>query len=110
VATSIYIYCPAGEEGAARCDLEDDLEEFFGSAAECVGGGSGVKGFNIDFELADGEDVELWVSRLRQFLQQMRVRPSTYFSVYPDDWEEGMPRRRVEVFGEDGRLTDQTPV
>lgn len=107
MATSIYIYCPSGEEGATRGTLEYDLEEFFGSAAECVGGGSGTKGFNIDFELADNEDVEAWVHRLRQFLQQARVRPSTYFVVYPDDWEPEMPRRRVEVFGEDRWLTEQ---
>jgi hypothetical protein len=42
MVTSIYIYCPAGEEGTRRGDLENDVEDFFGSAAECVGGGSGV--------------------------------------------------------------------
>jgi hypothetical protein len=31
---------------------------------------SGNLGFNLDFELADGEDLESWVVRLREFLKQ----------------------------------------
>jgi hypothetical protein len=103
--TSVYIFCPSGEEGASRGVLEDELEEFFGAAAELSGGGGGVKGFNIDFELADGEDVDEWVSRLRQFLVQLRVRRGTRIQVFPDGWEHGMSWRRVEVFGSDQWVT-----
>jgi hypothetical protein len=105
MGTSIYIYCPSGEEGALRGDLEDDVEGFLGDAAEFVGGGSGVQGFNLDFELAEDEDVELWIGRLREFLKQANARPSTFFEVFPEDWEPGMPWRRIEVFGEDRWLT-----
>lgn len=86
--TDVYIYCPSGEEGAIRGDLEYDLEDFFGAAARFSGGG-GVPGFNLDFELADGEDVEAWVVRLRDFLIQANARPSTFFEVFPDGWEPG---------------------
>jgi hypothetical protein len=106
VGVSIYIYFPAASEGAGRNDLEDDLEEdFFSGAAELTGAGSGVSGSNLDFELADGEDVEQWVIRLRDYLRQGEARPGTFFEVFPEGWEPGMAWRRVEVFGEDRRLT-----
>ena len=50
MATCLYIYCPSGEDGAIRCDLEIDIENFFGQAARNVGGGGGEAGFNLDFE------------------------------------------------------------
>ena len=87
--TVIYIYCPSHGEGACRSDLEDAVEEFFGTAAEFSGGGSGNRGFNLDFELADGEDVEAWVVRLREFLKQIQARAGTLFEVFPDDWQPG---------------------
>jgi hypothetical protein len=34
VGANIYIYCPSGVPGLARCDLEEELEAFFGGAAE----------------------------------------------------------------------------
>ena len=105
--TDIYVYCPAGEEGPIRGDLEWELEEFFGTAAFMSGGGGGLMGFNLDFELADGEDVELWTDRLKSFLAGIGVRPSTFFTVFPDGWEPGMPWRRVEVFGQDRWLTER---
>lgn len=104
----IYVYCPAGEEeGLIRGDLEYELEEFFGEAALVSGGGGGLMGFHIDFELADGQDVDAWVERLKVFLVQVGVRPSTFFTVYPDGWEPGTPWRRVEVFGTDRWLTEK---
>jgi hypothetical protein len=103
----IYIYCPTGEQGAMRGDLEDEVEEFFGGAAECVGGGSGVQGFNLDFELADGQDVESWVIGLREFLQQANARPSTFFEVFPENWKPGMAWRRIDLIGAERWLTQR---
>jgi hypothetical protein len=106
---SIYIYCPPGKSGIARADLEYELEEFFGGAAEDCGAGSGKAGFNLDFELEDGEDPDAWADRLKAFLQKVGVRPGTFFTVYPDGWEEGMEWRNVEVFGRDRRMTKPDP-
>lgn len=106
--TDIYIYSPPsveGVEGACRSDLEDALEDFFDRAAESTGAGSGALGFNLDYALADGEDVEAWVARLRAFLRQANARPGTAFDVFPTGWEPGMPWRRVEVYGTDRWLT-----
>jgi hypothetical protein len=107
VGADIYIYCPSGEEGAARGDLEYDLENFLGSAGEITGGGAGTKGYNIDIALADGEDLEQWISRLKGFLQLAGVRKSTFFEVFPPDWEPGMEWRRFEVFGGETHLTQR---
>jgi hypothetical protein len=107
MGANIYIYCPSGQSGLARCDLEEELETFFGDAAEDVGAGSGKLGFNLDYELAGGEDHEAWADRLRVFLKQVGVRPGTVFDVFPDGWEPGMEWRRVKVFGEDRRLTSR---
>jgi hypothetical protein len=68
VAANIYVYCPAGADGLSRCDLEAELEAFFGGAAEDCGAGSGIKGFNLDYELADVEDPDTWAERLKPFL------------------------------------------
>jgi hypothetical protein len=108
MSTSIYIYFPAGEKGASRNDLEDDLEDdFFGSAAEFVGSGSGLAGSNLDFELADDQDVDEWVTKLRVFLKEREVRPSTFFEVFDDEWEPGRPWLRVDVFGNTHLLTER---
>jgi hypothetical protein len=107
VAANIYIDCPAGGDGLARCDLEEVLEAFFGEAAEDCGAGSGAVGFNLDYELAEGEDPHAWAGRLKPFLAGVGVRPGTTFDVFPNGWEPGMGWRRVEVFGEDRRRTDR---
>lgn len=103
---NIYVYCPSTGPGLDRCDLEEELESFFGDAAEDSGSGSGQTGFNLDYELAAGEDPNAWADRLKTFLQSIGVRPRTVFDVFPDDWEPGMVWRRVEVFGTDRRLSD----
>jgi hypothetical protein len=105
MSTDIFIYCPTGEEGAARGDLEDDLEGFLGAAGELTGGGSGVKGYHLGLSLADGEDVKLWIVRLQDFLRRAGVRRGTYFEVYPDNWAPGQPWRRIEVFGGETVMT-----
>lgn len=107
MGTEIYIYCPSGEEGAIRGDLEDEVEGFFGNAAMLTGAGGGLQGFNLDFELAEDQDVDVWVARLRDFLKQANARPSTFFDVYPEDWKPGMPWRRVHVFGEERWITER---
>ena len=63
MAANIYIYCPSGVDGLSRCDLEEELEAFFGESAEDCGAGSGNMGFNLDYELADGEDPDAWADR-----------------------------------------------
>jgi hypothetical protein len=103
MGAKIYVYCPAGEPGLSRADLEEELEAFFGDAAEDVGAGSGASGFNLDYELAEGEDPEQWADRLREFLRRVGVRPGTVFEVFADGWEPGMEWRRVDVFGSDTR-------
>lgn len=104
MGANIYIYCPFSQPGLARCDLEEELETFFGSAAEDVGAGSGAPGFNLDYELGEGEDPDAWADRLREFLKQVCVGAGTVFEVFAEGWEPGMEWRRVEVFGEDRRL------
>lgn len=105
MGANIYVYCPSDVPGLARCDLEEELEVFFGEAAEDVGAGSGYAGFNLDYELAEGEDPDAWADRLKLFLQGIGVRPGTVFEVFVDGWQPGMEWRRVEVFGPDRRLT-----
>lgn len=107
MAANIYVYCPTGPAGLGRSDLEDELEGFFGDAAEDCGAGSGIDGFNLDYELADDEDPHAWADRLKPFLASIGVRAGTAFDVFPDGWEPGMEWRRVEVFGEDRRRTDR---
>jgi hypothetical protein len=107
VAANIFVYCPSGTDGLARCDLEGELEAFFGDAAEDCGAGTGIKAFNLDYELAEGEDPHAWADRLKPFLESIGARPGTWFDVFPDGWEPGMEWRRVEVYGEDGRRTDR---
>lgn len=109
----IYINCfdeEAWGEGTIRGNLEWDLEEFFGEAVVSTGGSGGIGGFTLDFELAEGEDLDEWVTRLREYLRQ---RPNTgrktYFDVLPDGWEPGKAKRRVEVFGADRWIRDGEP-
>jgi hypothetical protein len=106
VAANIYVYCPSAVPGLDRCDLEEALESYFGDVAEDSGAGSGEAGFNLDYELADGEDPHAWAERLKPFLASIGVRPGTVFDVFPDGWEPGMEWRRVEVFGVDQRRSD----
>ena len=107
MAANIYVYCPADGDGPSRCDVEEELEAFFGGAAEDCGAGTGLGGFNLDFEFAPGQDPHPWADSLKPFLAGLGVRPGTYFDVFPDGWEPGMEWRRVEVFGEDRRRTDR---
>ena len=99
LAATIYIYCPADGPGLSRADLEEQLDAFFASAAENVGSGAAQNGFNLDYELADGEDVNQWADSLLKFLTGLGVRAGTTFDAFPDAWEEGMAFRRVEVWG-----------
>jgi hypothetical protein len=107
MGANIYVYCPSRKPGLSRCDLEEELETFFGNAAEDVGAGSGEAGFNLDYELAAGENVQQWADRLREFLKQIGVRPGTVFEVFVEGWKPGMAWRRVDVFGEDRWLTQR---
>ena len=107
MAANIYVYCPSGDDGPPRYVLSDEIETYFGSAGGDCGGGVGINGFNMAFELADGEDPHAWADRLKPFLASLGVRPKTFFDVFPDGWEPGMEWRRVEVYGEDRRRTDR---
>jgi hypothetical protein len=107
VPANIYVYCPVGEEGPSRCELEKELEAFFGGAAEDCGAGTCQRGFNLDYEFTPGQDPHAWADRLKPFLAGLGVRSGTYFDVLPDGWEPGVEWRRVEVFGRDWRRTDR---
>src|SRR4051794_19179376 len=103
MAANIYVYCVSGVDGRDRNDLEEELETFFGEAAEDCGPGGGYAAFTPDSELAEGEDPHAWADRLKTFLAGIGVRPRTRFDVFTDGWEPGMEWRSVEVFGEDRR-------
>lgn len=104
---TIYVYCNSSDGSPDRCDLEEALEEFFGAEAEDCGAGTGCGGFNLDFAVADGVDLDVLANRLKEFLVLIGVDPSTYFDVFCDNWTPGMEWRRVEVYGKDQRLTEQ---
>ena len=106
VAANIYIYCPSAVPGLDRDGLEEELESFSGDAAEDSGAGGGGAGFNLDYDLVDGEGPHAWADRLMPFLANIGVRAGTVFDVFPDGWEPGREWRRVEVFGADQRRTD----
>ena len=90
--------------------MEEELENFFGDAAEDCGAGGGVGGFNLDYELATEEDPDAWGDRLKAFLAELGVAPGTAFTVFPDNWGLGMEWLSVCVFGEDLRRTDDPVV
>src|SRR2546430_12281822 len=106
VAANIYIYCPSGSDGLARCDLEEELEAFFGGAAEDCGAGSGADGFNLDYELVAGEDPHAWADRLKPFLARLGVAAGTAFTVFPDGRELGVGGRSGCAPGVDCRRRD----
>jgi hypothetical protein len=106
VPANIYVYFPAADEGLDREDLADELEMFFGAAAEDCGAGSDTGGFNLDYELAAGEDHHVWADSLKPFLANLGVPPGTAFTVFPDGWRLGAEWRTVCVYGEDQRRTD----
>ena len=103
---NIYFYVPAADDGPDREDVAEELEAFFGTAAEDCGAGAGAGGFNLDYELTDCEDPHAWADRLKPFLAGLGAPPGTAFTVFPDGWELGMEWRSVCVYGEDRRRTD----
>ncbi len=107
MAANLYLYCPSGADCPSRCDLEEELEAFFGGVAEDCGAGTGFGGFNLDFEFLPGHDPHPWADRLKPFLAGLKVPRGTYFDVFPDGWEPGAEWRRVEVYGDDRRRTDR---
>jgi hypothetical protein len=106
VGAKLYVYSPSGQPGLDRSDLEAVLEEFFDGAAEDVGAGSGQAGFNLDYELREGEVPQMWADRHRDFLRSIGVCPGTVLEVFADGWEPEQAWCRVEVFGEDRWLTE----
>ena len=103
---NIYIYCPITVPPLDRDEFAEEMERFFGEAAEDCGAGSGVSGFNLDYEFAQGEDIHKWADRLKTFLVAIEVPTGTRFDIFPDDWRPGDEWRRVEVFGSDLRRSD----
>lgn len=65
MATELYISFPSTDDMPVRGDMEIEVENFFGHAAKLNGGGGGEAGYNLDFALAPGVDVEPLVPRLR---------------------------------------------
>ena len=82
MVANIYIYCPSGVTGLDRDGLEEELESFSGDAAEDSGAGGGGAGFNLDYDLVDGEDPHAWADRLRSHFSRASAcgpaRCSTY--------------------------------
>ena len=64
MATELYIYFPSADDMPVRGGMEIEVETFFGRAAKPTGGGGGEAGYNLDFALVPGEDVEPWLPRL----------------------------------------------
>lgn len=62
----------------ARGNLEDDLDEFLNGYGETCGGGGGERGWNIDLEINDDEDLGEWVQAVVTFLRGLKVPPDTY--------------------------------
>jgi hypothetical protein len=106
MAALINVYIPAADNGMDRENLAEELEAFFSDAAEECGAGTGRAGFNLDYELADGEAADAWADRLKPFLVGLEVPRGSAFTVFPDEWELGMEWRSVCVFGEDRRRKD----
>lgn len=106
MAANIHVYVRATADGLGREDVAEELEAFFGAAAEECGAGTGAGGFNLDYELAAREDPHAWADRLGPFLAGLGVPPGTAFTVFPDGWELGAEWRSVCVYGEDRRRTD----
>jgi hypothetical protein len=76
-----------GEKGRGR--LEDDIDEWLGSAGEVTGGGSGLTGGNVDIEVTGFDTVEAFSTALRQFLVRWGVPRDAYFTI---------SERRYDVF------------
>ena len=102
MATTVYIWFrdDDGEAVADPDDVEDALRGLPRSAVQVTGAGGGDGGYNFDLALADGQDAEEWAARLATLLRGLVVGPSTYFEVYPPDWQPGVPHRRVAVYGD----------
>lgn len=83
MAVNIYVYCPSDAGGPSRGDLEEELEAFFGGAAEDCGAGAGLGMFNLDYELSDGEDPHAWADRLKPFLAGLGVAPGLCSTCFP---------------------------
>ena len=81
-------------------ELEADLESWLGNAGEITGTGSGRLGWNIDVELADGQNIERCVAQLFAALSSspVGVPRDTYFRVFPPVWVEGTGGRLVQVY------------
>jgi hypothetical protein len=107
VPANIYIYFRSDEDDDRdREDFAEAIEAFFGDAAEDCGAGTGDGGFNLDYELAEGEDPHAWSDRLKVFLAGMKVPRGTAFTTFPENWETGTEWRCVCVYGQDQRVTD----
>jgi hypothetical protein len=89
MAANIYIYFPTTDDGPDREDIAEELEVFFDGAAEDCGAGCGSGGFNLDYEMTDGEDPHAWADRLKPFLAGIGVPRGTAFTVFRDGWELG---------------------
>ena len=76
----------------ARDVLEDAIEEHLGHGAEITGGGSGIKGWNIDIDaVRDLEAPEL--KAFCDFLINQGVNSDAALNLY----REGAPNRRIYI-------------
>lgn len=89
---------PPGGDRNERARVEDEIDELLGTAGENVGAGSGIKGWDLSYELDNGEDLDEWVGRIVARLRELGVRPGTFVGVFPLNWEADGTYRRVEVW------------
>jgi hypothetical protein len=78
--------------------LEDDLDEFLGSAGEVTGSGAGAAGWNVDLELDAGVDAPVWLDQLFAFLRAWGLPEDTYVVIPADD--RGTEARSLAVFSD----------
>lgn|GEM_PF-4277064 len=68
MAANVYLYVPASDDGPDREGIVDEMEAFFGGAAEECGAGAGADGFNLDYAFTPHQDPHVWADRLKPFL------------------------------------------
>ncbi|MGF1582713.1 MAG: hypothetical protein ACFCD0_25595 [Gemmataceae bacterium] len=67
--------------------IEDDIEDMLGEAGECVGGGSGLSGWDVHFAIFGDETLDYWLNRIVRYLRRMDITTHTKVTAYLDNNE-----------------------
>ena len=70
-----------GATNIARDELEDELENAIQGLGEVVGGGSGVKGVNVDLEISDEIAETEIVERIKKVIQDLGIRNDAHLRI-----------------------------